>query len=310
MTLARKGPAIAVHDLHKSYGETKAVNGLSFSVAPGEIFGMLGPNGAGKSTTLEIIIGLRRRDGGQVEVLGADPQQQPMLVKSRIGVQLQTIDLFPRLTVREVVHLFASFAVNPLDPAGVLAEVGLTERSHVRIKELSGGQLQRVGVAIALVSNGDILFLDEPTSALDPQSRRQIWDVLLGIKRQGKTIFLTTHFMDEAQKLCDRVAIVDHGQVIAVGTPRELIEQHTQESALEFVQPRLANDQRLLQLTGVTRMESGPESITLYTKEITQTISDLMQWTRTLGIPLDEFHIRQASLEDVFLKLTGRRIRN
>ena len=310
MTMAWNGPAIAVNDLHKSYGTTKAVDGLSFSVAPGEIFGMLGPNGAGKSTTLEIIIGLRRYDGGRVEVLGLDPQQQPMLVKSRIGVQLQTIDLFPRLTVREVIHLFASFAVNPRDPAGVIAEVGLTERSHVRIKELSGGQLQRVGVAIALVSNGDILFLDEPTSALDPQSRRQIWDVLLGMKRQGKTIFLTTHFMDEAQKLCDRVAIVDRGQVIAMGTPRELIEQHTQESALEFVQPRLAGDQRLLQLTGVTRMESGPEGITLYTKEMTQTISDLMQLAATLEIPLDEVHIRQASLEDVFLKLTGRRIRN
>lgn len=310
MTMAWNGPAIAVNDLHKSYGTTKAVDGLSFSVAPGEIFGMLGPNGAGKSTTLEIIIGLRRYDGGRVEVLGLDPQQQPMLVKSRIGVQLQTIDLFPRLTVREVIHLFASFAVNPRDPAGVIAEVGLTERSHVRIKELSGGQLQRVGVAIALVSNGDILFLDEPTSALDPQSRRQIWDVLLGMKRQGKTIFLTTHFMDEAQKLCDRVAIVDRGQVIAMGTPRELIEQHTQESALEFVQPRLAGDERLLQLTGVTRMESGPEGITLYTKEMTQTISDLMQLAATLEIPLDEVHIRQASLEDVFLKLTGRRIRN
>lgn len=310
MTMAWNGPAIAVNDLHKSYGTTKAVDGLSFSVAPGEIFGMLGPNGAGKSTTLEIIIGLRRYDGGHVEVLGLDPQQQPMLVKSRIGVQLQTIDLFPRLTVREVIHLFASFAVNPRDPADVIAEVGLTERSHVRIKELSGGQLQRVGVAIALVSNGDILFLDEPTSALDPQSRRQIWDVLLGIKRQGKTIFLTTHFMDEAQKLCDRVAIVDRGQVIAIGTPRELIEQHTQESALEFVQPRLAGDQRLLQLTGVTRMESSPEGITLYTKEMTQTISDLMQLAATLEIPLDEFRIRQASLEDVFLKLTGRRIRN
>ena len=310
MTMAWNGPAIAVNDLHKSYGTTKAVDGLSFSVAPGEIFGMLGPNGAGKSTTLEIIIGLRRYDGGHVEVLGLDPQQQPMLVKSRIGVQLQTIDLFPRLTVREVIHLFASFAVNPRDPAGVIAEVGLTERSHVRIKELSGGQLQRVGVAIALVSNGDILFLDEPTSALDPQSRRQIWDVLLGMKRQGKTIFLTTHFMDEAQKLCDRVAIVDRGQVIAMGTPRELIEQHTQESALEFVQPRLAGDERLLQLTGVTRMESSPEGITLYTKEMTQTISDLMQLAATLEIPLDEVHIRQASLEDVFLKLTGRRIRN
>ncbi|MCX7658886.1 MAG: ABC transporter ATP-binding protein, partial [Oscillospiraceae bacterium] len=223
---AQNDLAIEISGLQKSYGQNKAVDGISFSISKGEIFGMLGPNGAGKSTTVEILVGLLQKNGGEVRVLGLDPEKEPNQVKTRIGVQLQTAFLFPRLKVLEVMKLFASFYPRHLDIEQIIERVGLGEKRNAKVRELSGGQLKRLTVAIAMLNDGDIVFLDEPTSGLDPQSRRFLWDAVKELKDKGKTVFLTTHYMDEAQKLCDRVAIIDKGKVIAIGSPEKLIEDN------------------------------------------------------------------------------------
>ncbi|GAV23551.1 ABC transporter ATP-binding protein [Carboxydothermus pertinax] len=300
---------IEVNNLSKSYGQVKAVNGISFQVQAGEVFGMLGPNGAGKTTTMEILIGLRSRDGGEVKVLGIDPETEPNRLKNQIGVQLQNVFLFERLKVYEIIELFASFYPRPLPVEEAITLVGLYEKRNALLKELSGGQLQRVSVAMALVSNGKIIFLDEPTTGLDPQSRRQLWDVILSLKNAGKTVFLTTHFMDEAQKLCDRVAIVDHGQIIALGSPQELIEGNFQETALELARTAFTERKSLADVPGVKRVQVSEDSVTLYSTDIALTISELMVLASKAGVSLDNIRIRQATLEDVFLKLTGRSIR-
>lgn len=300
---------IAVNDLKKSYGQVKAVNGISFSVKKSEIFGMLGPNGAGKSTTIEMLVGLRERESGEINVLGFDPQKKPEEIKRRIGVQLQTVNLFPKLTVKETLLLFSSFYKNSLDVDTVIEKFGLQEKKNTLICKLSGGQAQRVSVAISMIGNGDIIFLDEPTAGLDPQSRQQLWEVIIDLKRQGKTVFLTTHFMDEAQSLCDRVAIIDHGQIVAMGSPQELIDKYFNEKSLELVHPVLCNNPRLGELQGVTRVSCTDCNITIHSTDIVRTVGALFELTEALGIQLDDFKVRQANLEDVFLKLTGRRIR-
>lgn len=300
---------IEVKNLIKKYGALKAVDGLSLSVAKGEIFGMLGPNGAGKSTTFEIITGLLPRDSGDVKVLGVDPQKQPAAVKARIGVQLQAAQTFRKLTVRETLKLFAGFYPNPLLVDEAIALVDLAEKQHARVETLSGGQRQRLSVAIAMISNGEIIFLDEPTTGLDPQARRDLWNSIIELKNAGKTVFLTTHFMEEAQKLCDRVAIIDYGRIVALGSPQELITAHFQEMSLEIVQPELRNEPKLQELTSVTEVIALNEHTVLRTPNLTATIQELSALAKALGINLDDFRIRQANLEDVFLKLTGRRIR-
>ncbi|MHB1127051.1 MAG: ABC transporter ATP-binding protein [Bacillota bacterium] len=302
--------SIVVSGLYKSYGTVKAVDGISFKVAAGEIFGMLGPNGAGKSTTVEILIGLRRRDSGDVSVLGLDPQRQPRQLKGKIGVQLQTPALYPRLTVREMVDLFASFYPNPANVDDVISMVSLEEKSRVQTKDLSGGQMQRLAIAVAMASNGDVVFLDEPTTGLDPQARRSLWDVILDLKRRGKTVFLTTHYMDEAERLCDRVAVVDHGRIIAEGSPKELIDAHFREQAVAFVEPELIGDPHLNDLPGVRRVHVEEECITLYSTEAAQTIAQLMDYAAQKGLGINDITVRRSTLEDVFLKLTGRRIRS
>ncbi|MHB1419623.1 MAG: ABC transporter ATP-binding protein [Bacillota bacterium] len=301
---------VVVSGLYKSYGSVKAVDGISFTVAAGEIFGMLGPNGAGKSTTMEILIGLRNRDSGDVSVLGHDPQRQPRELKGKIGVQLQTPALYPRLTVREMISLFASFYPHPADVDEVIAMVSLEEKAKVQTKDLSGGQLQRLAIAVAMASNGDVIFLDEPTTGLDPQARRSLWDVILNLKRRGKTLFLTTHYMDEAERLCDRVAVVDHGRIIAEGSPKELIDTHFHEQAVAFVEPALIGDPKLSNLPGVRRVHVEEDCITLYTTEAAQTIAQLMDYTAQKGLEINDITVRRSTLEDVFLKLTGRRIRS
>lgn len=308
MVLAANGDAIEVRDLYKRYGQLTAVGGLSFTVGAGEVFGMLGPNGAGKTTTVEIMVGLRGRDSGHVRVLGLDPGRQPRELKTRIGVQLQTAALFPRLTVREVIRLFGSFYPSSLPVDDVIALVGLQEKAAVQVKDLSGGQTQRLVVATAMVSDGELIFLDEPTTGLDPQARRNLWEVILNLKARGKTIFMTTHYMDEAEKLCDRVAVVDHGRVIALGSPRQLIEANFQEIALELTQSSWGMGQ-LDNLPGVSRVEEKGDVVTLYTTSASQTIAALINLTGESGLPLGNVTMRQATLEDVFLKLTGRRIR-
>jgi ABC-2 type transport system ATP-binding protein len=301
--------SVTVTDLKKYYRQVKAVDGLSFSVSQGEIFGMLGPNGAGKTTTVETIVGLTQRDAGDVRVMGMDPGKQPLAVKSRIGVQLQTAAMFPRLTVRETVSLYAHFYPKAQDVDEVIELVGLTEKTATQTIKLSGGQLQRLSVALALAGNGDAIFLDEPTTGLDPQARRALWEVIRQMKQRGKTVFLTTHYMDEAEKLCDRVAVVDRGKIIALDSPAELINQHFPEKAIEFKQERPESDEIFKKMPGVKRVKREEEAVILYTAEVSRTIASLLDYSGAAGVSVEDLTIRTATLEDVFLELTGRRLR-
>lgn len=301
--------SIVVKDLRKHYGDVRAVDGISFRVEPGEIYGLLGPNGAGKTTTIEILVGLRNRDGGNVEVLGRDPQKDHTYVKSHIGVQLQAPAVYPLLTVAEVVDLFASLYLNPLPAAEAIAMVGLTEKRKTRTRNLSGGQMHRLAIALAIVGNGEIIFLDEPTTGLDPQARRNLWDIILELRRRNKAVLITTHYMDEAERLCDYVAIVDHGRIIEEGPPREMVDRHFVERAMEFRHPSLASDERLETLRGVRRVVADEDLITIYTGEVTETMTALLELGREAGCPVDDVIVRRATLEDLFLKLTGRRMR-
>ncbi len=302
---------VEVRDLCKYYGEIKAVDGISFTVGRGEIFGMLGPNGAGKTTTVEIIEGLRRADSGQVTVLGLDVRRQPDAVKARIGVQLQTTALFPRLTVREVLNLFRSFFPQSREADELIAMVNLQEKANTLTKELSGGQRQRLSVALALVNQPEIIFLDEPTTGLDPQARRSLWEVIEQVRSAGATVFLTTHYMEEAERLCDRVAVIDHGRIIALDSPEALIRAHFQERAVEFeINGQQAASFSLEDLPAVTQVRQDGKTITLYTNDVEATLAALFERGQRTGFQVDALHVRRATLEDVFLKLTGRRIRD
>jgi ABC-2 type transport system ATP-binding protein len=237
--VASAGPAtdlaIRVRDLRKHYGATKAVDGISFEVRAGEVFGLLGPNGAGKTTTVEILEGLRTSDSGEATVLGVDASRHPDALKPRIGVALQTASLYPKLTVTEVLDLFGSFYTRRgLSTAELIERFDLGEKRASQTKELSGGQRQRLAVALALVNDPELVFLDEPTTGLDPAARRSLWEVVLDLKRQGRTILLTTHYMEEAEILCDRLAIMDHGLILEEGTVKQLVGRHFQERAVRF----------------------------------------------------------------------------
>jgi ABC-2 type transport system ATP-binding protein len=305
-------PAIEITDLHKHYGATLAVDGLSFTEERGEIFGLLGPNGAGKTTTVEIAEGLRKPDSGQVRVLGLDVQREAQAVKRRIGVQLQTTALYPRLTVREVLELFSSFFDGVLRPVDELIDlVNLRDKEHSFNRDLSGGQRQRLSVALALVNKPELVFLDEPTTGLDPQSRRRLWETIRGMRAGGATVLLTTHSMEEAEVLCDRVAIVDAGKIIALDTPGRLIDQNFTDTALEFeLRGALPPEGAFRELPGVTRpaVREG-QHVTLYTASTAATLAPLLDLVQSNALHFDDLHIRRATLEDVFLKLTGRRIR-
>lgn len=301
--------AIHVEHLTKQYPDITAVDDVSFSVATGEVFGLLGPNGAGKTTTTEIVAGLRRPDRGTVRVLGLDTQHHIDAIKQRIGVQLQTTALYQKLTVREIIALFGSFFAHALPPDEVIALVALQEKAATRSKQLSGGQQQRLAVAIALVNDPEIIFLDEPTTGLDPQARRRMWEVIANVRARGRTVFLTTHAMEEAERLCDRVAIMDRGKIIALGTPQELIRAHFKHTAIAFpTPPTIAPDAlRALPLVADLRAENG--TTTLYSSGVAQTIEALSSVAVAHGDDLTGLTVRQATLEDVFLQLTGRRIR-
>ena len=302
--------AVLVEELRKYYGPVKAVDGVSFEVPLGEVFGLLGPNGAGKTTTVETVTGLLRRDQGRVLVLGFDPLLNPSAVKSRIGVQLQIAHLFPRLTVLETIRLFGSFYPQRRPAEEVLALTGLGEKARVFVDKLSGGQLKRLSVGLALVGNVEVVFLDEPTSGLDPQARRSLWEVILTLRREGKTVFLTTHYLDEAEKLCDRVAIIDQGKIIALGKPRDLIAEHFVEKAVEIPRSEVRETNALTGIPSITRVSVDDEKVTLYTLNLAQVFVDLGQLAERGYLALRNIVVREATLEDVFLKLTGRRIRD
>jgi ABC-2 type transport system ATP-binding protein len=303
-------PVIDVADLRKCYGDVKAVDGVTFQVGRGEVFGMLGPNGAGKTTTIEILEGLREPDSGAVKVLGMDVTRHASSIKQRIGVQLQTVSLYPRLTVTELLDLFRSFYDHSVPTRQLIDAVDLGERAKARSMNLSGGQQQRLSIALALVNDPELIFLDEPTTGLDPQARRSLWDMVKGLQARGKSIMLTTHYMEEAAELCDRVAIMDHGHILEMGTVPELIGRRFKERAVFFDSMAKLPAERLGKLGGVTRATQEDGQTVLYSKDVPDTIGGLLAMADELGAEPHNLGIRQATLEDVFLDLTGRALRD
>ncbi len=302
---------ISVTNLAKRYGDVLAVDGITFEVRRGEVFGLLGPNGAGKSTTIEILEGLRSQDGGQASVLGLDVRHQADALKERIGVQLQTAALYPRLTVIEILDLFASFYRHSRPSDELIRELDLVERRNARSKDLSGGQRQRLSVALALVNNPELVFLDEPTTGMDPAARRSLWELIRGLQARGRTVLLTTHYMEEAEELCDRIAIMDHGKILEMGTVRELISRRFHERTVHFDRLDGVTDDDLRTLDGVTRVAHEDSTATLlYTRDIAGTIGALLALAEARGTEPHGLGIRSPSLEDVFLDLTGRAIRD
>jgi ABC-2 type transport system ATP-binding protein len=307
-------PAVVVTDLWKKYGALEAVRGISFEIEAGGCFGLLGPNGAGKTTTIEILEGLLPKTSGEVAVLGRTWGRDDVEIRERLGVCLQHTVLSPKLQVHETVELFRSFYREGRAPEAVMAEVGLTEKAHARVGTLSGGQQQRLALACALVANPELLFLDEPTTGLDPQSRRQVWDIVNRLKEQRRTVLLTTHYMDEAERLSDRLAIMDHGKIIALGTPRELIRSLGGDHVVEFsvaesarARPSAADLEGIPTLRGV---HGEGRHLLLTVSEPHVAIPALLEKLRAGGWELASLTTRHASLEDVFVSLTGRQLRD
>ncbi len=301
---------IEVRELRKAYDDVQAVRGVSFTVEQGEVFGMLGPNGAGKTTTVEILEGLRKRDGGEVTVLGLDPDAAGRSIKSRIGVQLQQVALYPRLRVHEVIELFASFYGRSGVADRLIQTLGLEERRTGLVKDLSGGQQQRLSVALAVVNDPEIVFLDEPTTGMDPAARRNLWEFIEELRKGGRTIFLTTHYMEEAERLADRVAVMDHGKIIALETPRKLVRQNFSEDAIEFSQRDGLTTEELGALPSVTDASLNAEQFRLYSANVPETMGALLSLAERREAPIENLQVRRATLEDVFLKLTGRTLRD
>jgi ABC-2 type transport system ATP-binding protein len=304
------GRVIEVRDVYKAYGAVKAVNGISFDVASGEIFGLLGPNGAGKTTTMEMLEGLQGPDSGSLRVLGLDVSGQRTAIKERIGVQLQTAALFPQLTVEELLTLFGSFYRRRLSVERLLKDLDLEEKRSARSKDLSGGQRQRLSVALALVNDPELVFLDEPTTGLDPAARRGLWDLILGLKHQGRAVLLTTHYLEEAEAICDRVAIMDHGRVLDIGTSNELIGRRFKDRAIQFDTIPGLSGTRLAGLPGVVRSAIEDGTTVLYSADVPETIGGLLAASAEAGTEPANLLVRRATLEDVFLELTGRALRD
>jgi ABC-2 type transport system ATP-binding protein len=305
--------ALRVRQLVKRYKDVVAVDGLDLEVWKGECFGLLGPNGAGKTTTIEICEGLTEPDSGEVEVLGMYWADDARALRQRLGIQLQETQLSEKLTVIETVRLFRSFFRQGPPASEVISLVQLEEKSRARVGGLSGGQKQRLALACALVGNPELLFLDEPTTGLDPQARRQLWELIEEFKLAGRTTVLTTHYMDEAERLCDRVAIMDHGKVIALGTPRELITSIGVEHVVEFSagSARRPLDVAMLHhIDGVSEVRPGNGSVQVQVTELHRAVPALLDELGRQGIQLTELRTHSATLEDVFVTLTGRHLRD
>ncbi|HEV8198162.1 MAG TPA: ABC transporter ATP-binding protein [Gemmatimonadales bacterium] len=315
------GLAVELRGLRKAYKDVVAVNGLDLEVRPGECFGLLGPNGAGKTTTIEICEGLTTPDAGEVRVLGRDWATGGGALRERLGISLQETQFSDKLTVSETLRLFRSFYRRPRPLADVLDAVQLGEKRNGRVGQLSGGQKQRLALACALVADPELFFLDEPTTGLDPQSRRQLWDLIEGVQRAGRTVVLTTHYMEEAERLCDRVAIVDHGKVIAAGSPRELVAGLGAQHVVEFslgsppspggpTDRPTVSDAELLALDGAVSVRRTEDRCQVESTHAHRTIPALLALLSARGLPLAELSTHSASLEDVFVHLTGRQLRD
>jgi ABC-2 type transport system ATP-binding protein len=305
--------ALRVSQLRKAYQDVVAVDGLNLDVQAGECFGLLGPNGAGKTTTVEICEGLTPPDSGEVEVLGCRWNSDSAQLRQRLGIQLQDTQLSEKLTVHETVRLFRSFFRQGAAAAEVIARVQLEEKQNSRVGDLSGGQKQRLALACALVGDPDFLFLDEPTTGLDPQARRQLWELIEEFKESGRTILLTTHYMDEAERLCDRVAILDHGKVIALGTPRELIAATCAEQMVEFSAGSAAKAldvPALRRIDGVRQVRAENGVVLMQVTQLHTSVPALLAELTRQNVPLTELRTHSATLEDVFVTLTGRHLRD
>jgi ABC-2 type transport system ATP-binding protein len=302
-------PIIQVEDLYKSYGTVEAVRGVSFVVNEGEVFGLLGPNGAGKTSTVEILEGMRTPDAGTARVCGLDPERSGSAFKQTIGAVLQSTALPDKLRVKEALDLFASFYRDRASTEGLLKRFQLEEKRHAFYKDLSGGQKQRLALAMALVNNPKVVFLDEPTAGLDPQVRREIYDIIEELRREKKTVLLTTHYIEEAERLCDRVAIVDHGKIIKSGTPRDLKQSSAGTTRIEVRLARPATEAALRALDGVSDFRTMGDVYVLYASRAPQAIVSLVKHLEADNNELQSMEMYSPSLEDVFIELTGRRLR-
>jgi ABC-2 type transport system ATP-binding protein len=298
---------VIVRDLSKSYGEIRAVDGLNFEVRRGEIFGLLGPNGAGKTTAVEIIEGLRRADEGEVRVCGFDPARQADEVKQRLGASMQATALPDRIKVREALMLFAGFYRWRAGVDELLARVSLSDKADERFCKLSGGQQQRLAVALALVNDPQVVILDEPTAGLDPQARRELHSIIEQLRDRGRAVILTTHYIEEAEKLCDRVAIIDHGRVLALDAPRRIVAHHNGHTRIEFsvAQPLAPGALRVLPY--VENVSVSLDAYSLRTSDAPRTVVELIKWLEAERLELLDLRIVRLTLEDVFIELTGRR---
>jgi len=308
------GPALRLRNLRKTYKDVVAVDGLDLEVRRGECFGLLGPNGAGKTTTIEICEGLTTADSGDVELLGMRWNSNAGALRQKLGIQLQETQLSDKLTVKETVRLFRSFFHQGPSTEGVIAQAQLTEKRDARVGGLSGGQKQRLALGCALVGDPELLFLDEPTTGLDPQARRQLWDLIEQFKAAGRTILLTTHYMDEAERLCDRVAIMDHGKVIALGTPRELIASIGVEHIVEFSATGTLDTGALGRMEGIRQIHgenagNHDGSVLMQVTALHLAVPALLGELGRQGLALTELRTHSATLEDVFVALTGRHLR-
>jgi len=303
-------PVIQVSGIRKTYGKLVAVDDVSLDVRDGEIFGLIGPNGAGKTTTMECVEGIRRPDRGSIKVLGLDPVRDVYQLQERIGVQLQQAQLQKRIKVWEAVHLWASlYRKKPAVGNQLLEQLGLIEKRNAWFMTLSGGQKQRLFIALALINDPEVVFLDELTTGLDPQARRAIWDLVRGIRDRGKTVFLTTHLMEEAERLCDRVAIIDHGRIVDIGKPAELVDRHCPDRAVLVTTGDPSAEARFSAIPRVAAVTRDGLVVTIRgsgSDLVTQVIHCLAEHR----IAVDDFRTEQPTLEDVFLELTGHAVRN
>ena len=303
-------PIILVENLYKNYGPVEAIRGVSFAVAQGEVFGLLGPNGAGKTSTVEILEGMRTPDRGSARVCGLDPEKAGEEFKEQIGAVLQSTALPDKLRVKEAIDLFANFYRKHANTDELLKRFQLEEKRNAFYSQLSGGQKQRLALAMALVNDPQVVFLDEPTAGLDPQVRREIYDIIEQLKKSKKTVLITTHYIEEAERLCDRVAIVDHGKVIAMGTPRELKHSSAGTTRIEVRMARPLNNGSLGNLDGVTNSREFDGTYILHSARPPQTIVALVKQLEAENNELQSLEMFSPSLEDVFIELTGRRLRD
>ncbi|MBN2084923.1 MAG: ABC transporter ATP-binding protein [Anaerolineales bacterium] len=300
---------IRVEKIRKTYGKVVAVEDVSFEIRRGEIFGMVGPNGAGKTTTIECCEGLRRPDGGEVNVLGLDPQADGNALRKRIGVQLQSAALSPRIKVWEALDLFASFYPSAVDWKSLMERMGLAEKRNAYVSGLSGGQRQRLFIALSLLNDPELIFLDELTTGLDPQARRAMWDLVRDIREKGKTVFLTTHFMEEAERLCDRVAILDHGRIIALDTPPNLVHGLKAENRVVFFTDDPLPEDGIRAVPGVVRVDQTADRVVVCGRG-DAIVAGVVNALGAKGIRYRDLRTEQATLDDVFLAMTGRELRD